>query len=57
LSVKPGITGLAQVRSFYNLKPNHKIKYDYLYIQKRSLLLNLSILLQTIPVLFTRKGW
>lgn len=57
LSVKPGITGLAQVRSFYNLKPNHKIKYDYLYIQKRSLLLNAYILLQTIPVLFTKKGW
>jgi lipopolysaccharide/colanic/teichoic acid biosynthesis glycosyltransferase len=57
LSVKPGITGLAQVRSFYNLKPNHKIKYDYLYIQKRSLLLNIYILLQTIPVLFNKKGW
>jgi lipopolysaccharide/colanic/teichoic acid biosynthesis glycosyltransferase len=57
LSVKPGITGLAQIRSYYDLKPNHKIKYDYLYIQKRSLLLNAYILLQTIPVIFTKKGW
>jgi lipopolysaccharide/colanic/teichoic acid biosynthesis glycosyltransferase len=57
LAVKPGLTGLAQVRSFYNLKPAHKVRYDYLYIQHRSLLLNLSILLQTIPALFTRKGW
>lgn len=57
LAVKPGITGLAQIRSFYDLKPKHKIKYDYLYIQQRSLLLNLYILVKTIPVLFSRKGW
>jgi lipopolysaccharide/colanic/teichoic acid biosynthesis glycosyltransferase len=57
LSVKPGLTGLAQVRSYYNLKPAHKVRYDYLYIQNRSFLLNLSILLQTIPVLFGKKGW
>ena len=57
LVVKPGLTGLAQIRSFYDLKPAHKVKYDYLYIQNRSLLLNLYILLQTIPVIFTKKGW
>jgi lipopolysaccharide/colanic/teichoic acid biosynthesis glycosyltransferase len=57
LAVKPGLTGLAQVRSYYDLKPAHKVKYDYLYIQNRSLLLNISILLQTIPVLFAKKGW
>ncbi len=57
LAVKPGLTGLAQVRAFYDLKPAHKVKYDYLYIQNRSLLLNLYILLQTIPVLFGKKGW
>jgi len=57
LAVKPGLTGLAQIRSFYDLKPQHKIKYDYLYIQKRSLLLNLYILIQTIPAFFARKGW
>ncbi len=57
LAVKPGLTGLAQVRSFYDLKPAHKVKYDFLYIQNRSLLLNLYILLQTIPVLFARRGW
>ena len=57
LSVKPGLTGLAQVRAFYNLKPEHKVKYDSLYIQNRSLLLNIYILLQTIPVIFLKKGW
>ncbi|MBA7651215.1 hypothetical protein ES703_59032 [subsurface metagenome] len=57
LAVKPGLTGLAQIRSFYDLHPTHKIKYDYLYIQKRSLLLNLYILLKTVPVIFCKKGW
>jgi len=57
LAVKPGLTGLAQIRSFYDLKPQHKIKYDYLYIQKRSLLLNIYILALTIPAVFSRKGW
>jgi len=57
LTVKPGLTGLAQIRSFYDLKPEHKLKYDYLYIQRRSLFLNLYILLQTVPVIFSKKGW
>ncbi len=57
LAVKPGLTGLAQIRSFYDLKPKHKIKYDYLYIQKRSFLLNLYILFLTIPAVLSKKGW
>lgn len=57
LAVKPGLTGLAQIRSFYDLKPRHKIKYDYLYIRKRSLLLNLYILLKTMPIIFSKNGW
>jgi lipopolysaccharide/colanic/teichoic acid biosynthesis glycosyltransferase len=57
LAVKPGITGLAQVRGLYDLKPDHKLKYDYLYIQKRSFLLNASILFRTIPIILFKKGW
>ncbi len=57
LAVKPGLTGLAQIRNFYDLHPKHKIKYDFLYIQRRSFLLNVYILLQTIPVVFSKKGW
>jgi lipopolysaccharide/colanic/teichoic acid biosynthesis glycosyltransferase len=56
LAVRPGLTGLAQVRNAYDLHPNHKIKYDYLYIQRRSLLLNLYILAKTIPVVLLKKG-
>jgi len=57
LAVKPGLTGLAQIRGFYDLKPTHKVKYDCLYIQKRSFLLNVYILLRTVPALFTKMGW
>jgi lipopolysaccharide/colanic/teichoic acid biosynthesis glycosyltransferase len=57
LAVKPGLTGLAQIRSFYDLKPAHKARYDHLYVQNRSFWLNVYILLQTIPVLFAKKGW
>lgn len=57
LGVKPGITGLAQIRSSYDIKPDHKIKYDYLYIQKRSFWLNLYILMMTIPVVIKKTGW
>jgi lipopolysaccharide/colanic/teichoic acid biosynthesis glycosyltransferase len=56
LAVKPGLTGLAQIRGFYDLAPRHKIKYDYLYIQRRSLRLNVYILLNTLPALFSKKG-
>lgn len=56
MAVKPGLTGLAQIRSSYNLKPQHKIKYDYLYIQRRSVLLNIYLMLKTIPVMILRKG-
>jgi len=57
LAVKPGLTGLAQIRNSYDLHPNHKVKYDYLYIQRRSFLLNLYILAKTIPVVLLKKGW
>jgi lipopolysaccharide/colanic/teichoic acid biosynthesis glycosyltransferase len=56
LAVKPGLTGLAQIRSFYDLHPKQKIRYDYLYIQRRSLPLNLYILAKTIPVILLKKG-
>ena len=56
LAVKPGLTGLAQIKNAYHLHPRHKIKYDYLYIQRRSFMLNLYILSKTIPVMLKRKG-
>ncbi|MBN1507156.1 MAG: sugar transferase [Sedimentisphaerales bacterium] len=57
LTVRPGITGLAQIRASYDLKPEHKRRYDILYIQHRSILLDAYILLQTVPIVLMRKGW
>lgn len=56
LSVRPGITGLAQVRGCYHTRPEHKLRYDYLYIRNRSLWLNLAIMLRTIPVVIRGSG-
>ena len=56
LAIKPGLTGFSQIRNLYDLHPRHKARYDYVYIQKRSFLLNLYILAKTIPVMFSRKG-
>lgn len=58
LTVKPGITGLAQVRHRYDetLKDvRRKVAYDRLYIRKMCLLLDLRIILLTIGRL-TGKG-
>jgi lipopolysaccharide/colanic/teichoic acid biosynthesis glycosyltransferase len=57
LSVKPGITGLAQV---HGLRDQHaledKTRYDLQYILHRSLFQDLSLLLQTIWTLIVRLG-
>jgi len=59
LLVKPGITGLAQVVSKYDETiedVKKKVKYDLLYIRKKCLLTDLSILAQTFGVVLTGKG-
>lgn len=56
LKVKPGMTGLAQVRGGYFLKPEEKIQYDVEYIKTRSIGLELRIVLNTIKVVFCCEG-
>ncbi len=56
LYVKPGLTGLAQISGGYNLKPEEKIIYDLDYIENRSVLLDLKIMLKTILVVCSSKG-
>ncbi|MGD9163423.1 MAG: sugar transferase [Chromatiales bacterium] len=56
--VKPGITGLAQVRYRYAETPEDaavKLYFDLDYIRNCSLCMDIAILLQTLPVVFT--GW
>ena len=56
LKVKPGMTGLAQVRGGYYLKPEEKILFDVEYIKTRSVLLEIRILLETVKVVFCLEG-
>jgi lipopolysaccharide/colanic/teichoic acid biosynthesis glycosyltransferase len=56
LEVKPGVTGLAQIRGRGDLTFEQINQFDLEYVQKRSLALDLSILLRTVPVLWKREG-
>lgn len=58
-SIKPGITGLAQIRHCYcvsDLDHIIKLKYDLIYISKRNILLDIKILIETVKVVITGKG-
>lgn len=54
--VKPGITGLAQVRAFYDTRAENKLRYDLAYIYNYGFSLDLLILLETLKVVVTRRG-
>ena len=54
--VKPGITGLAQVRGHYHTDPAIKLKYDLAYIYNYSFLLDILILLETVRIVVRRQG-
>ena len=54
--VKPGITGLAQVRGYYHTAAENKLKYDLAYIYNYSFLLDLIIILETIKVVLRGRG-
>ena len=56
LSIKPGITGMAQVSGRSDLKFKEEVKLDIYYIENWSLMLDLQILLKTIKVVLFRKS-
>jgi exopolysaccharide biosynthesis polyprenyl glycosylphosphotransferase len=56
LEVRPGITGLWQVRGRSDLTFQQLIKWDTWYINNWSFTLDLEILLDTIPVVLKGKG-
>ena len=47
-SVKPGLTGLAQIRGGYYCVPRRKLEYDRFYIAHRSLGYDLKLLVGTV---------
>jgi sugar transferase (PEP-CTERM system associated) len=58
-TVKPGITGWAQVRYPYGATDEdamHKLQYDLYYVKNHSLFLDLMILFQTVQVVVWGKG-
>ncbi|MCX5859667.1 MAG: sugar transferase [Proteobacteria bacterium] len=56
LEVMPGLTGLWQILGRKDLPLHENLEYDFYYIKNRSLLLDFTILLRTIPVLLFTRG-
>jgi lipopolysaccharide/colanic/teichoic acid biosynthesis glycosyltransferase len=56
LSVVPGLTGLWQVSGRADLPYEEWIELDLYYVQHRSTLLDMQILLRTIPAVLSGKG-
>ena len=55
-SVKPGLTGLAQIKGRNNITWKRKFKYDILYVNNLSFGLDLEILLLTFLKVIKREG-
>ena len=58
-SVKPGVTGWAQVRYAYGATvedAQNKLQYDLYYVKNHSLFLDLVVLFETVGVVLTGKG-
>jgi len=58
-SIKPGITGWAQVRYGYGSSAEdalHKLQYDLYYVKNNSLFLDVLILIDTLKVVLFRSG-
>ena len=54
--VLPGITGLWQVSGRSELDFDDLVRLDFLYLERWSIMLDLLILLKTIPAVLTRRG-
>ena len=54
--VLPGITGMWQVSGRAELDFDELVRLDFLYLERWSVFLDLSILLKTLPAVFRRKG-
>ena len=58
-AVKPGITGWAQINYGYgnsNSDSHIKLEYDLYYVKHASLLVDIKIIMQTVPTMFLGKG-
>ncbi|MFW5746922.1 MAG: exopolysaccharide biosynthesis polyprenyl glycosylphosphotransferase [Nanoarchaeota archaeon] len=55
-SVKPGLTGMWQVNGRHELNFDKAVLYDIYYVKHQSLILDVSILLKTIPAILLNRG-
>ena len=55
-SVKPGVTGLAQVSGGYATTPERKLKYDLIYMYHQTLAMDAQIVAETLRVVLTGRG-
>ena len=53
-AVPPGLTGIAQLRGGYYTPPRNKLRYDLIYLQRRSLRLDLWLMLLTLIKILNR---
>ncbi len=53
-TVRPGMTGLAQLRGGYFTDPRDKLRYDVLYIRNRGVLIDVKLVLATFVKLLNR---
>lgn len=51
-SVKPGLTGIAQIYAPRDIKRQHKFRYDRLYIKKRNFIFDLKLILISFWITF-----
>lgn len=56
VSVKPGLTGWAQVNGGYDITPEEKYKFDMFYINNRNTFMDIKILFRTVKVVLTGQG-
>ena len=54
--VKGGLTGYAQIYGKYNTSPYDKVRLDLMYIENYSLILDLKLILMTLPTLMKRES-
>ena len=58
-SIKPGLTGWAQVRNGYGAsvdEARRKHQFDHFYVKNNSIVLDLLVLVETISVVLFREG-
>ena len=52
ITVRPGLTGIAQIFAPRDIPRRYKFKYDFLYIEKMSFLLDLKLIVLSLLITF-----